>query len=205
MNFQNINLYKLADENKVSERIYKTSMQGLFFINDPIFADERGFFKEVAIIPDIELVLKEQFVIRQINHARSKKNVVRGMHAEDWDKLITVISGTAFCALSDIRVNSETFTKTEYFLLGDGEDAIMGSLFIKSGIANSVCALEDNTDYLYAVSKIYREKQDEDARAISVFDPILNIKWPISKEEMIISDRDKNAVFLKDLHSEKFT
>lgn len=198
------NVYRPTEENKISDRIHKTSIPGLYFIDTPLASDERGFFREVAILPGLQQILPFDFQIKQINHARSEMNVIRGMHAEDWNKLVTVAHGTALCVLSDIRPDSETFLKSEYFLLGFSETAAPGSLFITKGIANSVCAIDAPVEYLYFVDELYKERNTSKDTAISIFDPDLNIKWPIQKEKIIISERDKNSITLRDLLPEKF-
>lgn len=195
-------MYGLTPENKISERIYKTDIPGLFYLENTHHEDDRGFFKELAIIPELNTHLDREFVIKQINHARSKENVVRGMHAEDWNKLITITSGTAYCALVDIRPESKTFKHIEYVTLG--EDGLSGSLFISKGIANSVCVTNSMVDYLYFVDLEYKNKDASKDREFSLFDPDLGIKWPMQREDMIISQRDLNAPTLRDLFPEKF-
>lgn len=204
MDVLDLPLYKPTEENKIGDRIHSSSISGLFFIETPLSSDERGFFREAAILPDLQGVLPFPFVIRQINHANSQKNVIRGMHAEDWNKLVTVTHGTALCVLSDIRPTSPTFLKSEYFFLGFSPEAAPGSLFITKGIANSVCAIDAPVEYLYFVDEIYKDRDISKDTAISIFDQDLKIQWPIPKEEIIISERDKNSVTLGSLYPEKF-
>lgn len=205
MDTSHLPIYKPSDQNKIAERIHTTSIQGLYFIDTPVASDERGFFREIALLPDLESVLPSPFRIKQINHAKSEKNVIRGMHAEDWNKLVTIAHGVALCVLSDIRPESETFLKSEYFLLGFSQEALPGSLFITKGIANSVCAIEPPVEYLYFVDSLYRERDTAKDQAISIFDPHLNIQWPIPKEEIVISERDRNSITLEELFPDKFT
>jgi dTDP-4-dehydrorhamnose 3,5-epimerase-like enzyme len=54
-------------------------------------------------------------------------------------------------------------------------------------------------NYIYAVDELYHNRSAADDQAVSLFDPQLGVKWPIPKDQMIISDRDKSAIFLKDL------
>jgi len=158
----------------------------------------------VAIINELESIRKASFNIRQINHSRSEVHVTRGFHAEAWDKLITVFNGVCFCALADIRPDSPTFARVETFLLGNGEGTLDGSLFISQGIANSVCVIQGPVDYMYGVNKLYKDRDPKGDRAISLFDPDLHVEWPISKDQMIISDRDANSVTLRHVFPEKF-
>jgi dTDP-4-dehydrorhamnose 3,5-epimerase-like enzyme len=180
-------------QNQISERIYKTSINGLYYIAHSIHPDERGSFAELSLIPDLEKVIGFPFVTKQINLALSKHNVCRGFHAEGWNKLVTVIAGSGFSALADIRPTSPTFKKVENFVLGEADEALKGSLFITKGIANSICALTASVHYLYLVDRLYRDKDKSDEGAISLFDPQLSVDWPIPQSQMIISDRDKNA------------
>ncbi len=204
MDLMNLPLYKVNEKNKVEDRIYKTSINYLYYISTIVHEDNRGFYREVALIPDIEKVIGKPFSIKQLNHANSVKNVIRGMHAEDWNKLVTVTHGVCLCVLADIRPNSPTFLKKEYTLLGFGENALPGSIFITKGIANSMFIVEEPVEYIYALNELYRERDTSGDVAISLFDPDLNIQWPVPQEEMIISDRDKNSITLREKYPEKF-
>lgn len=204
MDLSKLPLYGVDEKNKVEDRIYTTSIPGLLYVDTVVHGDNRGFYREIAIVPDLEKVLGFDFHIKQLNHADSQKNVIRGMHGEDWNKLVTVTNGRCLCVLADIRPDSPTFLKIEYFLLGFGENAIPGSFFITKGIANSMFIVEDPVEYIYAVDELYRDRDKSGDVAISLFDPDLNIQWPIPKEEMIISDRDKNSVTLRSLYPKKF-
>jgi len=79
-----------------------------------------------------------------------------------------------------------------------------GSLFIPNGIGNSLCAVKGPVDYLYYVDQLYKDRNTNGDKAISLFDPNLNIEWPIKREDMIISERDKNAVTLTELFPKKY-
>lgn len=204
MDVSTLPLYIVDEKNKLTERIYSTAIPGLLYIDSPLNADNRGFYREFALIPDLEQVLGINFQVKQLNHANSKKNVVRGMHAEDWNKLVTVTHGACLCVLADIRPDSPSFLKKEYFLLGQGENTLPGSLFITKGIANSMCIIDAPVEYVYAVDELYRERDTSNDVAISLFDEDLAITWPIPKEEMIISDRDKNAITLREKYPTKF-
>jgi len=193
-----------TEDLKVSERIYKTKINGLFYIHSPAHKDERGFFSEIAIIDEIEKQIGTSFKIRQLNHTRSNTRVTRGMHAEDWNKLITVTSGIVFSALADVNPDSSTFLSVETFMLGVEENTLQGSLFISKGIANSLCVIKGPVDYIYAVDKAYKERDKKGDMSISLFDTDLNIKWPIKREDMIISKRDKESITLRERFPEYF-
>ena len=196
-------IFDLQSAEKMGNGVFKTAIDGLFFVEKSFHEDERGFFSEIGRIPEIEVVTGQSFVIMQINHARSNKNVVRGIHAEGWNKFIFVTEGKAFCALADLRPESSTFKTVQTFVLGFGEGALSGSLYVPMGVGNSYAVLKGPMDYVYFVDRLYADRDVSGDAAISIFDPELNIDWPISKEEMILSARDKNSILLKEALNNK--
>lgn len=199
-----MNLYQPTEENKVNNTIHKTAFDDVFFVPHSYNPDDRGFFKEIAKIPELEEVLGSTFSIKQINHARSVSHVVRGFHAENWNKLITIANGECLCVLADIRPDSSTFGQVEYFQIGAGEQVLQGSIFIPKGVANSVCVESGPVDYLYMVDMLYKDRDTNGDVAISLFDPDLNVEWPLPKEEMIISQRDLQSITLREKFAHKF-
>lgn len=189
---------------EVEEGVFETGINGLWYVERKQFGDFRGFFTEVNHINKLEKVSGEEFKIAQINHSQSKARVMRGMHAEDWKKLIFVTSGVSFSALADVRSSSETFKKVVCFKLGFGKRALKGGLFILPGIANSVCVLKGPVEYVYLVDKLYKDRDPSRDVAISLFDKDLAIEWPLKREEMVISERDKKAVSLREKFANKF-
>lgn len=194
--------YQPTKDLEIKDGVFKTKINGLYYLAFNYFPDNRGFFSEIGYTYKIETIIGTPFKIAQLNHSRSLDNVVRGLHAEGWNKLTTVTNGTAFSALADVRPDSTTFAKVETFLFG--EAGLKGSLFIAQGIANSVCVIKGPVDYLYCVDKLYQDRDPADDQAISLFDPDLNINWPIPRDQMIISDRDKQAVTLRQKFPDKF-
>ncbi len=144
---------------------------------------------------------KDRFRKRRIHYDKilSPGDVIRGIHAEDWNKLVTVTNGLCFCALVDLRKDSATFGKHETLALGTTDQALRGSIFISRGIGNSFCVVAGPVDYVYAVDAIWAGRDTSKDVAINLFDPQVNIEWPIPKEQMIISDRDLQSVNLSDL------
>lgn len=192
--------YQANEQLKVAESLYKTKIEGLYFFQYPQFPDKRGLFAEILKPNLIQQHLNPSFQIKQVNFSYSQTHVVRGLHAESWNKLITVIGGEALCVLADTRQDSPTYKAVEYFNFNfNPQSKLVSGLYISKNIANSICVLRGPVSYLYGVDLLYSEHHPADDQAISLFDPELNIAWPLSKEEMIISKRDQESVFLKDL------
>lgn len=189
--------YKKEETLHIEDNIYKTGIDGLYYFHRDLKGDDRGFFSEVCHPESFDKLVEGGFKIKQINHARSQENVVRGIHAEDWNKLVFITSGKAFCAIADLRPESATYKKVETFILGFDEKSLPGGLFISKGLGNGVAVINGPLEYIYLVDKLYKDRDPAGDMAVSLFDPQLAINWPIEQDKMIISDRDRNSILLK--------
>ena len=179
------------------DNIKKTSIPGLFVIERPTFEDKRGFFREVFRLNELKEFAKIEFKPVQWNHSKSLPGVIRGLHAENWNKLVYPIAGKMFSAIVDIRPESSTFAKVETFTFDEDSHK---ALFISKGLANSTCVIgEEPVHYFYLVDAYYDGK---DTKAVVWNDPDLAIKWPV--ENPIVSERDRNNPRLRDLFPDKF-
>jgi dTDP-4-dehydrorhamnose 3,5-epimerase len=169
-----------------------TSIAGLLVVRWDTYGDDRGFFRQTYQMTELAEALGREPVLRQGNHSRSGAGVLRGFHAEPWDKLVYVVRGTAFCAIADVRPDSATFGDVATFTLGDAPGERV-RLFVAEGLANSFCTLSD-ADYLYDVSGYWTP--DVDKRAVAWDDADLAVDWPLRGPT--ISDADRNNPTLRD-------
>jgi dTDP-4-dehydrorhamnose 3,5-epimerase len=197
--------YQPTEELKITDGLYRTKFDGLFYVTYPRFADNRGVFSDFFKIPKLNPLIGLNFTAKQVNFSYSYTGVIRGMHAEGWNKMVTILNGKALCVEADIRPESPTFGQTEYFEIGFDPESKQGAgLIVKKGIANSICALEGPVSYLYVVDSLYEDRDIAGDQAVSIYDPDLNISWPFTPEQTIISDRDKQAVTLREKFPQKF-
>lgn len=182
----------------LSDNVFQTALPGLLVLTSNQHPDERGFYAELVKIPNIQAYLEQPFAPIQINHSHSKQNVIRGFHAENWNKLVTVILGECFSVFVDVRPDSPTFGHKISFTLGTSGDARYGCVFIPKGVANSTLALSPTVEYLYFVDQLYEDRDTSGDVSISLFDPDIDAQWPVEKKHLIMSERDKNAVSLKE-------
>ena len=172
-----------------------TEIEGLLVVRWPTNADDRGFFRQTYQVRELAEALGREPVLRQGNHSRSASGVLRGFHAEPWDKLIYVAHGHAMSAVADIRPDSPTFGEACTFLLGD-EPGERIRLFISEGLANSFCTLgEQPVDYIYDVSDYWRPNIDKPSVAWD--DPDLGVDWPV--RDPVISGADRANPTLREL------
>lgn len=189
---------KKQDKNKEKpNNIKTTSIPGLLIIERPTFSDMRGFFRETLRLDELRDFIGWDFQPKQWNHSHSMPGVIRGLHAENWNKVIYPITGKMVSYYVDIRPDSETFSKVEKIEFDEKEPK---AVFIQKGVANSICVTgESPVHYLYLVDSYYT---GEDTTAVDLNDPDLNIDWPVEKP--VISERDKNNPRLRDLFPHKF-
>ncbi len=181
-----------------SKSLLKTTLPGLYLIERKTFPDERGLFRELYQKDELEKAIGFEFNPVQANHSVSKPGVIRGLHAENWNKLVYPVTGKIFAALVDIRPESETFAKVENFIFDTSIEH--KALFVPKGFANSICVLGGvDVHYIYLVDAIY---DGSDTKAIAWDDPDLNIDWPVKNP--IISERDKNNPRIRDLFPDKY-
>ena len=171
----------------------KTSIKDLLIFDIPVHGDSRGWFKEnwqKEKMTDQKIGLPDFNPIQNNISFNAQKGVTRGLHAEPWDKYISTGSGSVYGVWCDIRKNSPTYGKVFTHVIDPSV-----AIFVPRGVANGFQALEDNTVYTYLVNDHW--SPDAVYSNVSIFDETLNINWPISLDEAIISDKDKNHPDLK--------
>ena len=172
----------------------QSEINGVVEFDFPVHNDERGFFTEVIRQSSVNKT-NPDFCVKQINHARSSRNTLRGIHVADWNKIIYVPSGKVQVVIVDCRKDSETFGKYKSVILGDEN---RNALFVPSGCGNSYLVLSDMADYIYFIDREWEPNQEID---VLWDDPDLNIDWLV-KEDLSISERDKAAKRFKELFQE---
>lgn len=178
-------------------QVERTPIEGLLVVRLDVYSDARGFFVETYRVSELQKVLGTIKQFRQGNHSHSVKGVLRGMHAEPWDKLIYVMQGDVFTAVVDLRPGSRTFGKAHTFQLGENNRACV---YIPNGLAHGFCVLSPTADYVYQCTEEYVPGQTK--RALAWDDPDVRIPWPI--QEPILSEADKHNPTLRQLFPEHF-
>ena len=180
---------KPSELNVSTANINETEIKDLLIYKRNKNTDERGFFKEVVELKDLEEKLNKKIEIKQWNHSNSKPRILRGIHAEPWEKLIYVAKGKALSVVVDLRIDSPTFGKAVKTEMGDTNDVC---LYLPVGMGNSFCNIgETDVDFMYLVTEYYQKG----ISAPSIFwnDPLVTRQfggWPI--ENPTISEKDKN-------------
>lgn len=159
-----------------------TPIPGMLVVRTPVHADNRGFFVEnwqrqkmvAAGLPDFGPVQ------HNVSY-NATAGATRGIHAEPWDKLVSVVAGKAFGAWVDLR-DGDTFGATFTIDLEPGV-----TVFVPRGVANSYQTLTDHTTYSYLVNAHW--SADAQYTNVNLVDETVAIPWPLHLRE--VSDKDK--------------
>jgi dTDP-4-dehydrorhamnose 3,5-epimerase len=124
----------------------------------------------------------------QDNEAKSKKNVLRGLHYQlppyDQAKLVRVVTGEVLDVIVDIRPESSTFGKTFSLILNDISKK---QLFVPRGFAHGYVVLSEEAIFVYKCDNFYHPVAEG---GILYCDKLLNIDWIIDINNAIVSEKD---------------
>jgi len=168
---------------KSLERI-ETPIPGLVVFELPVHGDSRGWFKENWQREKMTALGLEDFGPVQNNISFNDAiGTTRGIHAEPWDKWVSVATGRIFGAWVDLREGPSfgTVFTTEL----DPSRAI----FVPRGVGNSYQTLETDTAYTYLVNDHW--SPDASYSFLNLADETAAIDWPIPLAEVEISAKDK--------------
>ena len=174
-------------------KVTKTNIPGLIVFDLPVHGDNRGWFKENwQRAKETALGLPDFGPVQNNISFNTKRGVTRGIHAEPWDKYISIATGSVFGAWVDLRPG-DTFGQV-YTCVLDPSKAI----FVPRGVGNSFQTLEDGTAYTYLVNAHWSLEQKKTYTFVNLADPTLNIQWPIPLDQTERSEADLHHPMLKD-------
>lgn len=160
-----------------------TPIPGLVVFELPVHGDARGWFKEnwqrekmtAAGLPDFGPVQNNV----SFNDAAG---TTRGIHAEPWDKWVSVATGRIFGAWVDLR-EGPTFGAVFTTELDPSR-----AIFVPRGVGNSYQTLESDTAYTYLVNDHW--SPDAAYSFLNLADETAAIDWPIPLADVQISPKD---------------
>ena len=162
----------------------QSPIPGLLVVRVPVHADNRGWFKENWQREKMTAVGVPDFGPVQNNISfNQRRGATRGLHAEPWDKLVSVATGRVFAAWVDLR-EGPSFGATHHVEIDPSV-----TVFVPRGVANGYQALEDATAYTYLVNEHWRPGLTYAALALD--DPTAAVPWPIDLAEADISEKDR--------------
>jgi len=203
-------------------KLHPTSFDNVYIIEEMVYEDDRGYFMEtwnelnysnrklLSNIPSLKAIQNDNSLFStlflQDNMSVSHKNVFRGLHYQTgmWEqsKLVRVLKGSVVDFIVDLRQESQTYGKFEYFELNDKNKL---SLFVPPYFAHGFLSLEDDTIFTYKCGNYYNKEHEG---SINVLDPIvrnitnnhetimdvISLYVPIDDDkDLLMSEKDRNA------------
>lgn len=172
--------------------VRRTEIPGLLLVDLDVHGDGRGYFKEnwqraratATGLPDFG----------PVQHNISFNETVgttRGIHAEPWDKYVSVGHGRAFGAWVDLRAGAG------FGRVVTAEITPAVAVFVPRGVGNAFQTLEPATSYTYLVNDHWAPEATY--TCVNLADASLAIDWPIPLTDAVISDKDRTHPALGDL------
>jgi dTDP-4-dehydrorhamnose 3,5-epimerase len=169
--------------------LIKTKLDGLVVLKPNIFKDNRGCFMESYNQKNINKLLGNVNFV-QDNESESTRGVLRGLHFQKppytQAKLVRCLKGSVLDVVLDLRKDSKTYGIFETISLTEENKK---QLFIPKGFAHGFIVLSKSAIFSYKVDNYYNPDSES---GVLWSDLDLNIDWKINKNEIIVSEKDKN-------------
>ncbi|MGP5006767.1 sugar nucleotide-binding protein [Brachybacterium tyrofermentans] len=165
--------------------VHTTAIPGLLVLDLPLPGDSRGWFKEnwqrqkmvAAGLPDFGPVQNNISYNQAVG-------VTRGIHAEPWDKYISVATGRVFGAWVDLR-EGDSFGATYWHEITPGV-----AVFVPRGVGNAFQTLEAPAAYTYLVNDHWSAAAQARYTFLNLADESAAIPWPIPLADAELSAKD---------------
>lgn len=178
-------------------KVTSTEISDVLIIEPDVHVDSRGFFTESFNQRDFNTATGTNFNFVQDCCSRSKKGVLRGLHYQldqPQGKLISVMRGSVFDVVVDIRRSSTTFGKSVSLELNEDSNR---QIWMPPGLAHGFLVLSESADIFYKTTQYYSPKSE---CCIRWDDQDLAVSWPAVPSLQVST---KDAVGLS-LHTSRF-
>ena len=161
------------------------------------FADSRGYFVETYNERTARAAGIDHVFVQDNQSLSTQRGTIRGLHfqlaPEPQTKLVRVLAGSVFDVAVDLRAGSGTYGRWCGATLTEVEGE---QLLIPIGFAHAFCTLEPDTVVAYKVDGFYNKAAEA---GIRWDDPEVAIEWPVSRDEIKVSDKDAALPYLRDI------
>ncbi|WP_426938809.1 sugar nucleotide-binding protein [Pseudarthrobacter sp. S3] len=173
---------------------HETPIPGVVLYDLPVHGDNRGWFKENWQREKMVALGLPDFRPLQNNISFNEKaGTTRGIHAEPWDKFISVATGRIFGAWVDLREGPS------FGAVFTAELDASQAIFIPRGVGNAFQTLEDNTAYTYLVNDHWSADAKGQYTFLNLADETVAIVWPVPLAEAELSNKDRAHPRLADV------
>ena len=178
-------------------QVERLAIADVMLLTPPRFGDSRGFFSETwQQTRFAEAGIPGPFI--QDNHAVSNGvGVLRGLHcqigANAQGKLVRCVRGAIFDVAIDVRHGSSTYGQ---WVGAEISAENWTQIWVPVGFLHAYCTLTAETEVIYKVTGPWDRSAE---RGVIWNDPDIGIDWPVSPDQVILSDKDRILPRLRDL------
>ena len=174
-----------------------TNLPDIVLVTPARFGDKRGFFSEIYNRRSLaEIYITTEFI--QENHAYfADAGTLRGLDFQcppaTQTKLLRVLRCTALDVCVDIRHGSPTFGQ---HVMAELTAESGQQILCPKGSALGILTLMRHTEIAYKVDSYYAPVLD---LSMQFDDRGPAIDWPLAKDRLILSEKDRHQPWLRDL------
>lgn len=170
-----------------------TELPGVTLIHGTRYDDERGSFRPI-FAERLHDNFKHPWAEMNLSH--TERNCIRGLHFQSpfpQAKLITVVSGTIFDVVVDLRPGPH-FARHLTFELSAENPELPSQIHLPEGLAHGIATPHGPATIAYLVSRAWAPETE---KVLAWNDPHLAINWPLSDPKL--STRDQAGKDLQEL------
>ena len=172
-------------------KIERLALDGVLLIKPKKIGDARGFFSETFRSDRFEAEAGPIRFVQENQSLSAKRGTVRGLHYQraprGQAKLVRVLRGSILDVVVDARTSSPTFGQ---HLTIEISEENWCQIFIPEGFLHGFCTLTDAAEVSYKVTEYYSPEHEA---GIRWDDPALEIRWPTSRDDATVSEKDRTA------------
>ncbi len=164
----------------------RTELPGVVRVVPEPISDERGFFARL-FCPQEFAAAGCAFTPAQMSLSRNRfAHTLRGLHFQSPPfaeaKIVRAARGSVYDVVVDLRPESPTYRRwTAAILSAENGEALL----IPEGCAHGFLTLEDSTDVLYQIDRLYTPGH---ARGVRYDDTALKVAWPAAPRVIAPTD-----------------
>ena len=136
--------------------------------------------------------IKNNIAFKQCTVSCNKKNTFRGIHINNFEKLVTCIQGKILDIIINFDKTAEDYLIPKYYTLDPSSELFQ--ILVPPNYGHAFLSLEDNSILLYHLAGEFSET---DTKHLNYLDPFINITLPIDNKDLIISKKDMRLNFIK--------
>ncbi|HEY0249214.1 MAG TPA: bifunctional dTDP-4-dehydrorhamnose 3,5-epimerase family protein/NAD(P)-dependent oxidoreductase [Gryllotalpicola sp.] len=174
--------------------LHDSLIPGLYVVDLDLRGDNRGWFKENWQREKMLALGLPDFGPLQNNMSfNDEVGTTRGIHAEPWDKFVSVAHGKVFGAWVDLREGPSFGT------VFTAEIDPKTAVFVPRGVGNAFQTLEPDTVYSYLVNDHWSPNAGAKYTFLNLADETAAIDWPIPLDRAVLSEKDRAHPRLADV------